>query len=232
MKLHYIKHVPFEGLGSMEDWFSARGDSISCTAMYENAELPDANDLDMLIVMGGPMGIYDYEQHPWLMKEKAFIRSVIDAEKIVLGVCLGAQLIADVLGGRVSYQGHREIGWFPVQKNPNALSKIAHAFPEQMEVFHWHGDSFQIPDGAERLASSEACVNQSFVFDDRVLGLQFHCETTINSAKDLIEACTDELDGSPWVQNQDDILREPERFIAINQLMDNLLEILVTMNQK
>ena len=139
--------------------------------------------------MGGPMGIYDHEEHPWLMAEKKIIRQAIDGGKTVLGICLGAQLIADVLGANVYPGPQKEIGWFPIQRADDAPDFL----PDELTVFHWHGDTFEIPDGAIRLASSEACENQGFVYNDRVVALQFHMETTPESMEALIENCGHEL---------------------------------------
>lgn len=222
MKLHYLKHVPFEGLGSMESWLHQRGHTLSYSELYLDDTLPDVNGVDWLIVMGGPMGIHDDAQHPWLVREKQFIREAIDADKTVLGVCLGAQLIADVLSAKVAYQGHREIGWFPIDINPT--SAFADCFPNPCEVFHWHGDRFDIPEGATPLASSEACPHQGFSLEDRVLALQFHCETTAHTAQDLITACADELDGTRYVQTAEEMTQEPQRFHTLNAVMERVLE--------
>ena len=192
MKLHWLQHVPFEGLGIIEEWAEASGFEISCTRLFAGGRLPEIETFDWLVVMGGPMGIYDYEDHPWLAAEKQFIKTAIEADKTVLGICLGAQLIADVLGAKVYPGPQKEIGWFPIQRAEGAPKII----PDQLTAFHWHGDTFEIPDGAVRLASSEACKNQGFVYNDRVAALQFHLETTPESMEALIENCADELPGS------------------------------------
>ena len=116
MHVHYLKHVPFEGLGSMESMFIERGCDLSRTCMYEDQSLPSIHDIDALIVMGGPMGVNDDDSYPWLTLEKEFIESVIKLDVPVMGVCLGAQLIANVLGAPVTKNVHEEIGWFPVSR--------------------------------------------------------------------------------------------------------------------
>ncbi len=186
MKLHYLQHVPFEGLGIIENWAVSNGFEISCTRLFADEKLPDIGSFDWLVVMGGPMGIYDHEAHPWLMAEKQLIKNTIDAGKTVLGICLGAQLIADVLGAKVYPGPQKEIGWFPLQGSNPLL-------PETLTAFHWHGDTFEIPKGATHLASSAACKNQGFIYNGRVVGLQFHLETTPQSMEALIENCGDEL---------------------------------------
>ncbi|MEM7393702.1 MAG: gamma-glutamyl-gamma-aminobutyrate hydrolase family protein [Verrucomicrobiota bacterium] len=222
MHIHHLQHVPFEGLGSMEPVLRARGDELSATHLYAGQSLPNLDHLDGLIVMGGPMGVHDKDAFPWLGDEKRFILGAIEAGKPVLGICLGAQLMADALGARVYRGAHREIGWFDISCPDESV--LPGVFPEELEVFHWHGDTFDVPAGAKHLASSEACVNQGFVFDDRVVGLQFHLETTPDSATALIEHCSDELDDSRYVQTAEEMLSEPERFGTINRVMADLIE--------
>ena len=227
MKIHHLQHVPFEGLGSMEAVLKEKGHQLSSTHLYAKQTFPSVNDIDWLIVMGGPMGIYEEDVYPWLSAEKKFIRDAIDSGKIVLGICLGAQLIADVLGARVYKNTDREIGWFDIIRSEEANATIlSKAIPERVEVFHWHGDTFDIPKGAIPVAESEACKNQGFIMDDRVLAFQFHLETTAESAKSLIDNCGDELDGSSYVQSKNEILSDPQRFSNINQVMLSVLEAL------
>jgi len=227
MKIHHLQHVPFEGLGSMQAVLEEKGHLLSSTHLYANQDFPSLDDIDWLIVMGGPMGVYDEEVYPWLETEKKFISDAIDSGKIVLGICLGAQLIADVLGARVYKNAHREIGWFDISRSADADSTIlSKAIPEQVEAFHWHGDTFEIPEGATLVAESVACKNQGFIMDDRVLAFQFHLETTQESAISLIDNCGDELDGSSYVQSKNEILSNPQRFSNINQVMRSVLEAL------
>jgi GMP synthase-like glutamine amidotransferase len=224
MRVHYLQHVSFEGLSSIEPFLRAKGHELTATHLYQGDALPAIDAFDWLIVMGGPMGVCDYEDYPWLAGEKQCITSAIEAGKIVLGICLGAQLIADALGATVSKNGHREIGWFNLSSTADAKNTIlSDALPENAEVFHWHGDTFGIPDGATALVSSEACQNQGFILNDRVVGFQFHLETTEESASALIEHCRDELDGSKYVQSEQTMLSQPEKFQAINQIMFSVL---------
>lgn len=227
MRVHYLQHVPFEGLGSIEPALLKGGHQISSTHLYKNQPLPLVKDLDWLIVMGGPMGVYDEEKHGWLMDEKRFIRKTINAGKLVLGICLGAQLIADVLGAKVYKNKFREIGWFTINCNPGLKDTIlSDALLHEACVFHWHGDTFDIPYGAIPIAGSEACKNQGFILNNRVIALQFHLETTFESATSLIENCRHELDDSPYVQLEEEILSDRKRFLYINQLMLTLIKCL------
>jgi len=227
MKVHYLQHVPFEGLSSIEPLLIEKGHQLSSTHLYDTPLFPSLNDFDWLIVMGGPMGIDDHETCPWLVDEKHFIKTAIDSGKVVLGICLGAQLIADVLGAKVYRNEYREIGWFNINRLSGVDDTIlTDAFPERVEVFHWHGDTFDIPEGAISLAESEACPRQGFIFDNRVVGFQFHLETTLASATALIEHCGEELDGSRYVQSKTEILADTERFMAINGVMLRVLNAL------
>lgn len=225
MNIHSFFHVPFEGLGSIETWARARGARITSTRFYASDPLPPVNSLDWLIVMGGPMNIYEHDSYPWLIEEKRFIHAAVTAGKVVLGICLGAQLIADVLGGKVRPNAHKEIGWFPVQKTEEAIrSRMFGVFPSEVEVFHWHGDAFELPEGAIRLARSAACENQGFVHGERVVGLQFHLETTREGAEKLIEHCADDMVAGPFIQSREAILSDLARFERINRIMTRLLD--------
>lgn len=231
LRIHHLQHVPFEGIGSMATYFINKGHALSSTHLYLGQPLPSLDDIDWLIVMGGPMGVGDEVQYPWMKKEKAFIRSAMDSGKIVLGICLGAQMIAHVLGAKVYKNEYREIGWFPITMTQKADATLFKGvFPQGIKVFHWHGDTFDIPESGVLLASSKACKHQGFMVENKIVGLQFHLETTQESAKALIENCGNELDGSQFVQNEKEILAEKSRFVKINEIMNAVLERLEKIN--
>jgi GMP synthase-like glutamine amidotransferase len=197
MRVHYLQHVPFEGIGTIGEWARSHGHDLSSTQMFQvpTPALPGIDELDFLVVMGGPMNTYQQTEYPWLSGEKAFIASAIAAGRPVLGVCLGAQLVADVLGGPVSTGEHPEIGWYTVELTEagRAIPVFA-GFPERFTALHWHGDTFAVPPGAVHVASSEACANQAFTYDGgRVVGLQFHLEETRESLALLVENARDDL---------------------------------------
>lgn len=227
MNVHYLQHVPFEGLGSMEKWLQDRGHRITSTQLYNKERLPSLDNVDWLIVMGGPMGVEDQAIYPWISAEKAFIKQALDQNKIVLGICLGAQLIADALDAYIIKNTYREIGWFPVQLSEEAkATPLGAALPDRFDAFHWHSDTFAIPENAVPLAYSDACQNQGFVINNRVVGLQFHLETTMESALDLTIYCKNELNNSRYVQPAEKILDTPERFTQMNTLMNTVLSCL------
>ncbi len=227
MKVHHLQHVPFEGLSSIEFFLKEKGHQLSATHLYDNQHFPSVSNIDWLIVMGGPMSINNEDIYPWLREEKIFIKQAIDAGKIVLGICLGAQLIADVLGAKVYKNKHKEIGWFKINRLPEANKTIlSMALPEQAEVFHWHGDTFDIPKQATPLVESAACKNQGFILHDRVAAFQFHLETTLESATALINNCRNELDGSLYVQAEKAMLSNIKKFSSINKIMFSVLDAL------
>ncbi|MDN5850272.1 MAG: type 1 glutamine amidotransferase [Nitrococcus sp.] len=199
---------------------------ITDTRFFESTRLPDLNDIDFLVVMGGPMSVNDEDEFPWLAQEKQFIRSAVEAGKPALGICLGAQLIASAMGARV-YPNHcKEIGWFPVHAVP-IDNPACFRFPAVIEAFHWHGETFDLPAGSIRLAQSDACKNQAFQLGKRVIGLQFHLETTPESARELVEHCRAELSSAQYVQSETAILTAAdEKCPPINDLMIEVLSFL------
>ena len=153
MRIHYLQHMGCEGLGRIANWAAERGHAVSGTHLYRGDPLPNDDAFDFLVIMGGPMNIYEYRNHPWLTAEKPFIKRAIENGKIVLGVCLGAQLIADVLGAKIHQNASFEIGWFPVRFTAARRSIPAmRDFPEELSVLHWHGDTFDLPPGTVHLA--------------------------------------------------------------------------------
>lgn len=187
-------------------------------------KLPRADDFDWLVILGGPMNIYEEDKYPWLADEKRLIQQAIDQGKIVLGICLGGQLIADVLGGKVSRNEYKEIGWHPVVMTPEALdSPLFRDFSPSFIAFHWHGDTFEIPPGAVRLAVSRACANQGFE-DGRAIGLQFHLEYTKESIEKIIENCGEELVEGKYIQIAKDMISQQGNIAAANKLLETFLE--------
>jgi GMP synthase-like glutamine amidotransferase len=212
LRVEIFQHVAFEGLGSLEAWFRERGHTLAYTRLYAGdmpagAALPSgrpAPDADWLVVMGGPMGVHDEAAYPWLREEKRAIARALERGAAVLGVCLGAQLLAHVLGAKVGRNRHKEIGWFPVDLAEEAARTwLGRVFPPRFTPFHWHGDTFDIPAGAVALGGSEACAHQGFLHGENALGLQFHPEVTGESLAALVQHCGGELAGDRYVQDTD-----------------------------
>lgn len=229
MKVHWFQHVPFEGLGSILPWLIAHGHSVHHHAVYNYTVLPDLPEVDALIVMGGPMSVNDTIALPWLSSEKQFIRQMLAAGKPVLGICLGAQLIANALGAEIYANPEKEIGWWPLHKMTSTESAATFQFPVDFEAFHWHGETFDLPPAATLLASSEVCQNQAFQLGKNVIGLQFHLETTAASAAALVDNCPADLAPATYVQNAQQILTKTnEDYLRLNALMADVLDYWLT----
>ncbi|AUN95277.1 type 1 glutamine amidotransferase [Pseudazoarcus pumilus] len=223
MKALILQHVPFEGPGSIDDWLAEREAEVRTVRLFAGDALPAPDAADLVVAMGGPMSVNDEWFHEWLADEKRFLAQCVAADRAVIGICLGAQLIASALGATVGPNEHREIGWFDVEAVPAREGRLP--FPERIRAFHWHGETFELPPGAERLARSEACENQAFQIGERVIGLQFHLETTPHTLDALLEACGDELDPEPFVQDEDSIRVGLHAAMADNnRLMSTVLE--------
>ena len=234
MKLHYLQHVPFENPGSILLWAKENGHEITNTQLYENDSLPGQQDFDWLVIMGGPMNIYDEANYPWLAAEKVFIREAIASGKVIIGLCLGGQLIADVIGGKVTQNHYKEIGWLPIYLSEEARSSPLFSFlPENPVVFQWHGDTFSgLPEDAKVIAKSDACKHQSFIYKKRVFGFQYHMETTLAIIQGLVESCRGEMVADVYVQAPEELLAHPEYIKQNNKWMKMFLTELEKMDRE
>ncbi len=223
MRVYVLQHVPFEELGNIQPWLVQHNAEIHYCRLYANDPLPDVNETDLLIVLGGPMSVNDESHYPWLVAEKAFLAQAIAAEKPIVGICLGAQLIASCQGARIYSNYAKEIGWFDI--TAVAASGDVLPLPATMHVFHWHGETFELPANAVLLASSVACNNQIFQLGQRVIGLQCHLETTADNARSMVLHCADELTGGSFIQDADTILAaSAAQYQQLSQLMTQVLE--------
>lgn len=232
MKIHCLQHLKNDTLGNIGTWVSMKGHRLTKTLLYEKPVFPEPEEFDMLLIMGGTMSVYQEEEFPWLRPEKKFVKEAIDTGKPVLGSCFGAQLIAEVLGGKVTRNRFKEIGWYRVKalagENASNKEKILSELPSglfpEFTAFMWHGDTFEIPAGAVRLFESEACNNQGFIHGENILGLQFHPEADRQWIGNLIEDSGHELVEGKYIQSKEQIFRhenflEDSRKIAFS-LMD------------
>ncbi len=232
MRLLSLEHVPFEDAANIAVWAKQRGHQIVSWPLYRETSRPVLADFDWLVIMGGPMNVDEEEHYPWLAWEKDLIRQAIAAGKIVLGICLGAQLIAAALGAQVRANPVKEIGWFPVQLTPSGMaSPVFAGFSREFVAFHWHGDTFDLPPGAVHAAVSAACAHQALIYGDRVLGLQFHLESTAPSVQRLLDHCGADLVKGPYVQSAAEMLSRPDLFLEIERLMIILLDNLARQGQ-
>lgn len=223
-RVHYIQHVPYEGIGYIDEWIKENGCELSVTKMYEEHIFPDLETFDLLVIMGGPMGAYDEDIYPWLKGEKEFIRQTIDADKAVLGICLGSQLIANILGAKVYFAKEKEIGWWPVTFTDSAAQELFGSSELSPVVFQWHGDTFDLPENTKLLASSDVCPNQAFLYKENVLALQFHFEATEESCNDIIDSGFDELPQGKYIQSKADILSGFHHIPTSNRMMKTILD--------
>jgi GMP synthase-like glutamine amidotransferase len=197
-----LQHVDFEKPAFIEEWAIENEFNCSIIHIYAGQMLPTLGSFDILVIMGGPMGVYESNLYPWLTSELEFIKESIDKNKVVLGICLGAQIIAAALGAKVYKGPYKEIGWFPVIFEKNKYFD----FPEKLTVFHWHGDTFDLPVNAQRIASSDAIINQAFIYNNKVLALQFHIEVMQESVNTMIQNCASDLSPGIYVQSAEELL--------------------------
>lgn len=211
------------------DWAEKHDYNLQIVRLYEERLLPKLDQFDMLVIMGGPMSIHDVSEYPWLAEEKQLIHSAIEAGKRVLGICLGAQLIADVLGAEVKLHTQKEIGWLPITiTNTEVGHPIFSGLNTAFDVFHWHGEQFNIPETAIHLASSEACNNQAFLYQKTVLGLQFHLEMNQAAIDDIIKYCAEDMQPSLFVQQASVIKSTNAKYNTrhiLYRLLDNWLNL-------
>jgi GMP synthase-like glutamine amidotransferase len=206
MKIAILQHAAYEGPGEIAAWAARHGHSQTVHHLYRGDALPGPDGFDLLVVMGGEMNIYQYRDWPWLKPERELIRAALGGGKRVAGICLGAQLIADALGARVVQNAEHEIGWLPVRWTDGARA----VFPElgaASTVLHWHGDTFELPAGATRLAASEGCPEQGFLIGKKCLALQFHLEVDPGLVRQFVEG-QGQWPTGPYAQSPKVILRD------------------------
>jgi GMP synthase (glutamine-hydrolysing) len=223
MNLCVLQHAAFEGPGEIAAWAARHDHPVSVHHLYRGDPLPRFDAFDLLVVMGGEMNIYQYRDWPWLKPERDLIQSALAQGKRVLGICLGAQLIADALGARVFQNAEHELGWLPVTWTPEGIAEYL-GLLEVPTVLHWHGDTFTLPEGATRLASSEACAEQGFFIPGKCLALQFHMEVDPPLVKQFVDGQREWPTG-PYVQTPEAILSEADSYCDQNRkLLHGMLD--------
>ncbi|MNI25274.1 GMP synthase [glutamine-hydrolyzing] [compost metagenome] len=210
MNILILKHF---GLGNddvVHQWALERGYEAWIREPATGLSKKEFDEADAIVIMGGPMSVYEEEAYPWLIQEKEYILEAIRQEKNVLGICFGAQLLAEILGGRVYRHAHKEIGWHRITRTGEEHPWLQE-LPEDFYSFQWHGDTFELPPGAQWLAQSEGCRNQAFAYNDRTVGLQFHLETTPDSIELMLHHWKDALRDAPYIQTAGQIVTEMDR---------------------
>ncbi len=228
MRLHSLQHEPIETPGNILKWAQEHGFSVSCTRLYLDENLPGLDEFDWLVIMGGSMSVNDESRYRWLAPEKMFLDKAVNSGKRVLGVCLGAQLVANALGGRVFSNRYKELGWFPIKLSPVGLiDPVCRNLPSEVEMFHWHGETFELPAGAIHLAESDGCANQAFRYGKNILAWQFHPEVTAEMVQAFVAEGSQELSDGLYIQKADDILacrgKAARMEPVLNQWLDNFI---------
>lgn len=226
MTVSILKHIHFENPGYFLDIFKKLNIPVRIVELY-NGDDPSAGNPDVIVLMGGPMNIYEEDKYPFFRDEKKFIKEAIRSGKLVIGVCLGAQLIADALGAKVYPNKSQEIGWFPVKKTTQGLMDF---LPDYATVLHWHGDTFDLPHGAKCFYSSDYTDNQAFIYKNNVLAMQFHLEMTTEIIRSLSEEEENLLE-SKSVMSVDQIVANYSLYSWSNQkMLSNLVKYLLDVN--
>jgi GMP synthase-like glutamine amidotransferase len=235
MHIHWFQHDDFEDMAQIETWAKAKGHSTSVTRFDLSPVFPEMQDIDWLIIMGGKMGAYEDAEYPWLTEEKKFIKGAIEKGKVVLGICLGAQLVAASLGARVYRNTEPETGFFPVYFNNEAQNDpVFRHFTSQLTVLHVHNDTFDIPMGARLMASSEATPHQAFRFKDKVIAFQFHFEVNTSCLPNFFRNIPSHQGANQWVQDRETILKSAyecdRNNLIFNKILDAIAEIEIVNN--
>lgn len=230
MRMHFLEHAPYGGGAYVEEWAAGKGLEIGRTRLHLGEPLPSPRDYDALVVTGGPMSADDDFRHPWLAAEKEHIAKAMAQGRHVLGLCLGAQLLARALGARVGRAPRPEVGWHTVRLTPYAACmRYLAEFPREFMALQWHNDTFELPRHAILLAESEACPNQAFALGEQILGLQFHLETTRDSLGRIVSELGTDLGGrlpiGPTVQDATTMDRlTDEHLPTLNRLCRSLCD--------
>lgn len=226
-----LEHVPEEGPAAVDAGLAATGATLERHRLHETPRLPENHDgYELLVVMGGPMGVHDVEEYPWLAAELEFIREALARGRRVFGVCLGAQLLARALGAEVRPNPHQEIGWSPVRLTPEFRAAPAgRGLPDELPALHWHRDTFDLPAGAIPVGASDGCARQGFLHGERALGLQFHLELGPRELPGLLAAFAGQLEPGRFVQDAAALEREtaaraPAARAALHALLAGWLE--------
>jgi GMP synthase-like glutamine amidotransferase len=197
MNVLIVKHIAIEGPGLIENCLSHEKIPYQILSLESNLHLPKLDNLTHIVILGGPMNVYEEDRYPFLKNEDLFVKEAIQRGKVVLGICLGAQLIAKALGAKVFKAPVKEIGWYDVSLTETGSSDpIFSNLPDTFPVFQWHEDTFEIPHAAKLIATSASVHNQAFHYGENTYGLQFHLEVTQEMILEWMKTYEEEFKGS------------------------------------
>ncbi len=233
MRIAALYHEPYERPGYILDWIVTRKHALSEFNLYETHMLPSPDNFDLLLIMGGSMSVNNETEFPWLRAEKELVRKSADSGKAVFGICLGAQVIASALGAKVYANRHKEIGWFPVAISTHPdITRLFSGAPGEVTVFHWHGETFDLPDKAISLGSSSATTCQGFLYGKRLLGIQFHLEMKTENLAEMIRYAGHELTDGPFIRTGEEIMAETVQLKLNHRLLEGCLNYFENMFRK
>jgi GMP synthase-like glutamine amidotransferase len=196
-RIYCVKHVEDEGPGLIGEFFRDLGVEVVELNLQRGDRLPESLESTAgVVVLGGPMNVYEEEEYPFLKEEGLFIKQVLREEVPFLGICLGGQLLAKACGGAVTKSPHKEIGWYEVElTREGRRDSLFRGLPATLSVFQWHGDTFAVPPGGVLLATGKLCRNQAFRMGSCAYGLQFHAEVTADMVKGWMDKEGPSIDG-------------------------------------
>ena len=212
-----LQHLATEGLGILEPILNAAGISIHTIHIFAGEKVPaELGTDDGLIVLGGPVSVYESEKYPYLINEIRLIETVLQENKPILGICLGSQLLASALGANIIKSGQQEIGWFPVTLSEAAQTDVLwNGVENEFMAYHWHGDVFNLPEDAVSLASSMLTEHQAFTHKERAYGILFHPEATKEIIWGMTQNFAEEAEGAGVTQKE--ILEDSEKYLLAFQ---------------
>jgi GMP synthase-like glutamine amidotransferase len=228
MKIYCLQHDKDCPAGSILLWAQKKNHSISIIKLHQGQTLPTDLDFDWLIILGGDMNVYQDDKYQWLKAEKEFIKKSVCAGKIAIGFCLGGQLLADVLGGKVTENTQIELGWHKIFFNDIARKhKVLSVFKDSKIIFQWHKDTFsRLPQDALLIAENEICKNQGFIYKDNVFAFQFHLEVTEEIVSNFASDRAKHLFDIRYAQSKEEILEKISYAGENISLMFNFLDAL------
>ena len=215
MKALILQNASHEGAGTIEDYFKKNNIAYTTVDLSKKGyKIPDPSDYNALIVMGGPMNVYETDEFPYLIEEEKIIKTAIEKNYLVLGICLGAQMMAKALDAKVTKGKTKEIGWYDINLTEDGIEdKALGPLGNKVKVFQWHGDTFDIPSGAVRLAGSELFPNQAFRYGKRAYALQFHLEVTEDIIKNWLKHGEEELKPLKGIIDPKKIVDDNKKYI-------------------